>query len=77
MFGSFSLIIIMTKVTYMQNECYSLDPLDNEDICRCRHVSTGWSILTAWVAFGVFLLAFAGWLFLARILRIEKAKSML
>ena len=76
-FGSFSLIIITTKVKYMQYECYSLDPLDNEDICRCRTVTTGWSILMAWTAFTVFLLAFAGWLFLARILRIEKAKSMI
>ncbi|KAK2182040.1 hypothetical protein NP493_369g02031 [Ridgeia piscesae] len=76
-FGSFSLIIIMTKVTYMATECYSLDPLDNDLICQSRTVSTGWSILTAWAAFGVFLVAFAGWLFLARILRIEKAKSMI
>ena len=69
----------MTKINYMRTECYAIDPLSyNNDLtmCSCRETRVGWCIPVSWCAFSFFLLAFTFWQFLARTMRMEKAKSI-
>lgn len=80
MFLCFALVIMQTKIGYMKEDCYTLDPMGlslESDVCKARRVSLGWCIAVAWASFPMLLFAFISWLFLARYLRVEKAKSML
>ena len=80
MFLCFALVIMQTKIRYMKEECYMLDPMGlslDSEVCKARKVSLGWCIAAAWSSFPLLLLAFIFWLFLARYLRAEKAKSII
>ena len=68
-----------TKVDYMKKQCSTIDPMEEvlTAVCEAKVVNTGWSVPVAWISFVSLIIAFIFWLFLARCLRLEKAKSML
>ena len=75
----FALVIMMVKVSYVQDneKCHCIDEVADTSLCPHRHAELGYSVALAWVAVVFFILAFMCWLLLSRCIRLEKAKSLI
>ncbi|CAG5133731.1 unnamed protein product [Candidula unifasciata] len=76
LFGVFGLSMFHTKDYYEKYKCYAIDEIPSK-VCSSRTVTVGYAVPLAWAGIVMCILACFIWLFVSKVLRVLRAKTML